>query len=197
MNWYKKHNLRKEAQHSNAFIYTSPRVDYSNNYGNNYVDFVHVLPDPYYKQKDDDDIVKRNYEYFLDSKFRINKRTAINAVNRLAKAINMIINGRRKLKDALESDEYTALRRLLKSLVVESEEDAHKKEILLESLVGIERFLVNSRDDIEEVLPACYNNVSIFVDTWVRKREPFPSIERKVRLNSDSNDENTFDFYLR
>jgi len=183
MNWY------KEAQHSNIFLYTSPTVDYGNNYGNNYVEPMHILSDPYYKQKQGKEDLKRKYEYFLDQKAQISKRTAVTAINRLAKAINGIVSGRRKLADAVESDEFFALRRLLKSLVVESEQDTTNKEILLESLAQIEAAAKNLRDETEEVLPHSYNNLSTFIEDWIKKRQPDPSVKRKPVLTFNDNKE--------
>ncbi len=169
MNWYK--SFIKQAQHSNVQLYFDPNVNYGNPYGNNHVEVIHVPEDPYHKQKSDKETYKRKYNYFLQEKSRLSKRTAVTAINRLAKAINSLVKARRQLDDAINSDEYFALRRLLKSLVINSDEDAHNKEALLVSLQNIEQICEGISKSTEELLPSNYNNISIFVENWIKKND--------------------------
>lgn len=166
MNWYK--SFEKKAQHHNVEVYINPQQPaVTNPYGNAYVDPIHVPNDPYHKQKEK--VVKRKYDYFLGERSRINKRTAVNAVNRLAKAINELVKAKRTLKDAIESDEYGSLSRLIKSIAVKNQNDDTRKKLLLAALADIEKSRETINDDIESMLPKNYSKISGYVEDWINK----------------------------
>jgi hypothetical protein len=165
MDWY------KVAQHSNMHVYVNPDVDYGNPYGNNYTNPIHVPADPYHKQNDEAQESKIKYEYFLNEKSRMRKRTAVTAINRLAHAINDFVQARRKLANALDSDEYEELRRLLKSLITKTGNEAENKKTLLNSLAKIEAVCQDTSDEIENTLPQGYNNISEYINTWLKSSD--------------------------
>jgi len=165
MNWY------KNAQHSNMEVYVHPKSNPGNSYSNSYVDYINVPDDPYHKQKNSPQDAKRKYEYFLSEQSRVSKRTAVTAINRVAHAINDIVNARRKLSNTIDSDEYKALGRLIKSLVADTDEEIENKKILLESLFTIETICNSITEQTEVILPAKYNNISEYINMWLQKND--------------------------
>jgi len=175
-NWY--NSFKKTAQHSNVEVYTNPKVDGGNPYANKYVDVIHVPYDPYYRQKDIKKERQQKYDYFLSERNRVSKRTAVEGVNRLAKAVNALVQAKQELGNALGSDEYHSLRRLIKSIVVEDEQEDNIKKTLIAALQSIED--TNGQiSGIESGLPVSYNAVSTYVDQWIRKDADENIMKRK------------------
>jgi len=179
MDWYQNYRNKKNektAQYNRTSLYTHPDIDYGNQFGNNYVDPIHIPADPYHKQKERK---KMEYEYFLDEKNRVRKTEAIVAINRLAKAINDLAKSHRKLKNAIDSDEYGELVRLIKSIRIKNEEDDEIKKELLQAIKGLKVANEKMKDYTLNTLPNIYGVLSQYVDKWVSKNQGVNVMERK------------------
>ena len=179
MDWYKNYQNQKNkktAQYNRSSLYTHPDVDYGNQFGNNYVNPVHIPNDPYHKQKEGK---KREYDYFLDEKDRVRKSEAIIAINRLAEAVNDLAKSHRKLKNTISSDEYRELARLIKSIVVKDEDDQKLKAELLQAIQALDIASEKMKGFTLEALPDIYGILSHYVDEWVSKDRDVNIMERK------------------
>lgn len=193
MDWYKNYkNGEKEkiAQYNRTSLYTHPDIDYGNQFGNNYVNPIHIPADPYHKQKEGK---KMEYEYFLDEKDRMRKTDAIVAINRLAKAINELAKSHRKLKNAIDSDEYKELVRLIKSIRIKNNEDEDIKAELLQSIKALNVVNEKMKDYTLEALPDIYGIFSNYVDKWVSKNQDINILKRKYPKDNFPKKENNQD----
>ena len=184
MNWYKK------AQHSNQEVYTHPNNDGTNPFGNMVVDVIHVPEDPYHNQKEDKP-PKRNYEYLLDERHIVSKRSAVTAINRLAKAVNDLVAARKVLKNAVSSDEYQSLVRLIKSIVVKDNVDDMQQKELVTALSQIERVKEAISNDIMETLPVSYSKLSEYIERWITQQHGVTKMQRRdFKGNTNADGEN-------